>query len=689
MLAGLLVLVATLLSLAVCTDAQPYTTLVESLNPFAIAVNAAGDLFIGSGPGSSIVQFSSTGQEVATFNFTSSRTLTNPKLTSPTTLDFAALAIAPNDQLWAVDGYNLVLYDFTSTTAPLTSAVSVVGPVGEAFAIAFQPGAASSDPWVIFPADPNPIQQVSGTTGAVLNTVNASTGNLSTYAFFSLGLDTAGNLYLGAGYPGELFFFYPPYNEFFTESDPDPTGLQLHLIKLSPNGTVLYNTQLVNPELYSRITSVVVTQSGSDVYVSSQSGLFHVSGDSGTLLDSVVLPQTEPGTVAYMNILDMVLSPTTGDLLTVSYAAVVGEISTTDLSVLGSFTVNTSAIQIDPLIVAVSPTTGIVYVMDDEPLGAIEKFAPDGTDLGPFQYYNATTGVPSFTSMVCDAQGNVYIPIYTNQTTGEGVVQKFSPDAVLLQTFSDPTAALYFGSYNLLAVSLASGILAVQNGVAPNTYDCVIVFWAADGTVINRITAPGNQCATGGFTSTDNFAFVDFSNETVVVLSPTTGDIINQISYPGWYPFWMFVTPDDRIFVEDGSVNQVIEFNLQGDVLSIPVAGSLNLAPNTIAYSPLKELLYVASSTLVAVVAFPAGPPASSTVLGGTRHHNSLRACRSITYSLSAGRITHALLCLLFDCVTRSVCAQTLSSSACVASRSRCTASTVRCTLSSHPPPPP
>ena len=606
----LLGLVAILLSVLACVAGQPYTVLVETVIPRDVAVDSSGNVFVGTGFSSTIFEYNSADQKVATFNYTTSRTLLKPTPPTPQP-DIASLAFSPNGQLWAVDGVNLRLFDFTSTSAPLTSQVTVVGPIGESFAIAFQPDSTSLDPWLIFPQDPTPIQQVSATTGAVLNTLNTTTGNLSTYAYTALSLDSAGNIYLAAYYPSSLIFYYGPYNEYFVGGG----QTALYIVKLSPNGTLLYIEQLVDPAPYEYVTALVVTPSGSDIYAATFSGLFHLSGADGSLVNQVSPIGVDIAGPSNGAIYGMALSPPTGSLVVVSSGSVVAYLSATDLSVTHTFFTNATVLNIYPLIVAVSPIAGNVFVMDDNPLGAIEIFSPDGTDLGPFDY--SSGGGLSFTSLIFDAEGNVYIPIFTNATTSEGVVRKFSPSGDLLQTFSDPQESIYFGYYDLLGVSQTSGLLAVQN-VGPFFNECIIVFWDAHGNVINRVSA--SQCTTGGFTSTDDFVFANAYSDFVVTVSPTTGATLSQFNYSSqpWAPFWLAVTPDDRILVQDGVSGAIIAFNLQGDVLSIPVPGSLDLLPNTFAYSPLNQMLYVATGLIESVVVFPAGPPAPSNVLGGT-----------------------------------------------------------------------
>ena len=589
-----------------CVAGQPFTVLFQNQIPFDAVVDNAGHVYVATGPGSAITEYTSSGDRLATFNSTTSRTLQLPDPSTPL-LDFVALAFAPNGQLWAVDGFNLRLFDFGgASSSPLTSSqVAIVGPTSEAYAIAFQPNVTTNDPWLLFPGDASPVQQLSGVSGAVLQTLDTASTNLSQAAITALSLDAAGNVYVAAAYPSYAFFFNSEVDGYLY----NPGAIEtVTIVKFSPNGSIVYSADVTDSVVAaSYITGLAVSPSGDDIYVCSLKGLLHLSGVDGSQLHSSLMTD-------YPAFISIALSPVTGDLVVASQNAVIADFSATDLFLQSSFRTNTTAAQIEPLIVAASPT-GVVYTLNNPP-AAIEAFAADGTDLGAYYPNNDPTVTASFTSIITDAAGNVYLPTYTNTSTGQGVVQKVSPTGAVLQVFDDPPYQLYFTVYNLLAVSWTDGMVAVRN-TGPGGANCTIVLFASDGSVVSRFQSLTNTCRQGGFTSANNFVYVDpsYNGGSVVELS-VTGALLSSFNYSEpWTPYWLSVSPDDRIFVAD-VLTQVIEFNLQGDVLSIPVQASSNLVPVTISYSPTSSLLYVVSLTLGGVVVFPAAAPVSSGVLG-------------------------------------------------------------------------
>ena len=614
---GLLVAVvlAAVAVLCCCTApvsaALPYSIFQQVVSLAAIAVDSQGHIFVATGAGASITEYDSTGNRLAVFNSTTAGQVNLP-FSNVTAINPVSLAFSHNGQLWEVDGTNLRLLDFASQADPLTSSQVTVLDTAEAASIAFQPNAATNDPWLLFPLATNPVQRLSAVTGDVLVTLNTSSNPaLSAYGFTALDVDADGNLYLAAVYPSYAIYPYllPELDEIFVL---DFYEAYFSLAKVSPDGTVLWLVNVTDANPLEYLIDLAVSASG-DVYGSTATALFRFSGTNGSQLASV--PITADSIVGGGILQSLAIDPLSGSLVAGSTANVVIQYSTPDLTVQSAFFTNSTGSQLDPGLVSISSLTGIVY----EAVGAdgsIERIAPDGTDLGPFGG-NVTTG--GSYSITVDAQDNVFVLELTNQTSYAGVVQKLSPAGDVLLTFNDQLYPLYFRLYSPVAVNNNNGqVLVLNSGPLYSPQVCNWTVFASDATVVSRYSTDG--CGDAVFTSTNQLVYADGSlnGGSVVIADSTTGVTLSSFNYSeAWNPYWLAITPDDRLFVVDNG-RQVIEFDLQGRILSVPVPASLNLAPNVAAYSPLNNLLYVTAFSVSGVVTLPVAPPATSTVLGGT-----------------------------------------------------------------------
>ena len=560
------------------------------------------------------------------------------------TFQFNGLAFNPAGQLVAIDTNNKRLVEFTggiAGTSPSAVQVTSVPLSASPLTMAFQAG--SSDPWLLVPgclpglasfglcvaATPgyNPIQQVSASTGAVLASINTSAvAALDDYLFSSVQFDSAGNAYLAGLYPGvSTGALYNPFTDFaqytfgfgafvgVPASNEFPQAISL--IKLSPSGSLVYVVNVTLPQ-FSPFYKLAVSAAGTDLYASTSDAVYHFSATTGALLGSVPLNGSSEV---------VAVSPASGDVIALTSDFAVLNLYASNLTVRDSFL--TSEVTLTPARVAASPVSGVVYVLDEFD-GDVTAFASNGTDLGLF----ATSGAAELSlSLACDGQGNVYVEVVSNATApygvgGLGTVQKLSANGTLLQTFDDPLFPLYLLQNSPLAINPNNGQVAAVN-FGPGFDTCNLTIFAASGFVVGRLALPDSFCfedvlSTVAFTSTNELVYIEYAAGLdnagrVVLASSTTGTILSSFNYSSaWDPTWLAVSPDDRLFVVDSMSNQVLEFNLLGELLSIPVPTSLNLIPYSVAYSSHDNLLYVVDRKASSVLAFSAAA-SSSSVLGG------------------------------------------------------------------------
>lgn len=580
--------------------AQPYSVLVQSIEPSAVAVDSSGNIYLGTGTASLIYEYSSSGQKLATFNTGSAASAHVPN-TNTTAIDPAALAFF-GGQLWVMDGINLRLLDLSSTSDPLNSSqVLVVSLTDIAYAIAFE--AVNPNPWLLLPLNPSPVQQFTARgSGPAMPLTTLNTSAFSDYQLTALAVDGDGSVYLGAAYPASAFYTF--FLDVSDELSYSPSSIQfLAILKYGADGSLLYAANVTSAAAGGKYFSgFAVTSSGSDLYACTFNELFRFNGTDGTQLASVVVATDGTDTPGSGSFSSTALSPVTGDVVAVSFGDVVADYSAADLTLQSEFLTNQTVLPIQPQLMTASPTTGVVYVLGGSN-GIVQAFLPDGTDLGVFGAFPPAV----VQQLATDAAGNIYVGFITNSTDKSGLVQKLSPAGVVRQTFEDPLGPIYPAYNKLLAVNQHNGQLAV-GGAAPGE-GCIITVFAADGTVLNRIPYP-NGCYLGAFTSSGDLAFPDFSS--VIILSVTTGLVVSSFNYTaGWEPFEVAVTPDDRLFVAN-FLSDVTEFDLQGNLLASIVPASLGVVAYTIAYSPLDQLLYVNDLGKTAILAFPAGAPAGS-----------------------------------------------------------------------------
>src|SRR5450432_920947 len=93
---------------------------------------------------------------------------------------------------------------------------------------------------------------------------------------------------------------------------------------------------------------------------------------------------------------------------------------------------------------------GNLYVSTNS--NTIEKFAPDGTDLGVF----ASTGINNATGLAFDRSGNLYAANF-----GGNTVEQFAPDGTDLGVFANvirPTGLAFDGAGNLCVANFGNSI---------------------------------------------------------------------------------------------------------------------------------------------------------------------------------------------------------------------------------------
>ena len=238
--------------------------------------------------------------------------------------------------------------------------------------LAFQPSAASNDPWLLFPASPTPIQRVSGSTGTLLTALDTA-AILPNSTFTALSVDAAGNVYLAAAYPPYAFQFYAAGDGY----EYSPSLIEyISIAKVSPSGALLFVVNVTNPGGGSYINGLAVTASGGDIYASTSGALFRLSGSDGAQLDFLEVATNGTVTAGSGGFSAIAISPPA------SFDNVVADYSTSPFALQSVVLTNSTAVPITPLLTAASPTDGVVYVLGQN--STIQALTPDDTDLGVF-----------------------------------------------------------------------------------------------------------------------------------------------------------------------------------------------------------------------------------------------------------------------------------------------------------------
>ncbi len=204
----------------------------------------------------------------------------------------------------------------------------------------------------------------------------------------------------------------------------------------------------------------------------------------------------------------------------------------------------TSAFVAGPTGIALD-SDGNVYVTTTS--NKIEKFAPDGTDLGVF----ASTGINFAMGLAFDRNGNLYAANFIGNT-----IEKFSPNGTDLGVFANvisPTGLAFDGAGNLYVANLGTRVdrfapdgtplgtfatvnlnnpegLAFDSGgnlyVANNGSDSIEIF-SPSGAHLGEITSPNLSGPIGlAFDSAENLYAVNSLTSTIEKFTPAGDDSI-------------------------------------------------------------------------------------------------------------------------------------------------------------------
>ncbi|MGB8340533.1 MAG: NHL repeat-containing protein [Chthoniobacterales bacterium] len=147
-------------------------------------------------------------------------------------------------------------------------------------------------------------------------------------------------------------------------------------------------------------------------------------------------------------------------------------------------------------------SSGNLYVSTNP--NSIEKFAPDGTDLGVF----ASTGLNFAMALAFDSSGNLYAANF-----GGNTVEEFAPDGTDLGVFAyvtRPTGLAFDGAGNLYVANFGATILRF----APN------------GTPLGAFATTGLNNPEGlAFDSSGNLYAANNGSDTIEVFSPSGVDL--------------------------------------------------------------------------------------------------------------------------------------------------------------------
>ncbi len=163
----------------------------------------------------------------------------------------------------------------------------------------------------------------------------------------------------------------------------------------------------------------------------------------------------------------------------------------------------------------------------------IEKFAPDGTDLGVF----ASTGLNFAMALAFDSSGNLYAANF-----GSNTIEEFAPDGTDLGVFAyvnaRPTGLAFDGAGNLYVA----------------TFGATILRFAPDGTPLGAFATTGLNNPEGlAFDSSGNLYAANNGSDKIAVYSPS-GVYLGALATTGLHgPVGLGFDTDGNLYV----VNQL------------------------------------------------------------------------------------------------------------------------------------
>ena len=422
--------------------------------PFAMAFDAAGELFVTT-PGSSdvVLKLNAQLQLVQTINAT---TLTG--------LQYPEAVVVIGSSLFVGDYLTSTLYQLNLTTGALlaTHDLTVAGIT------ALNDMVAAPDGRSLYLLDfslEEPLRQVA-LNGTLLRTFNTSQYYSNDGGqYVDLTIDAAGNLYL-------TLISVSPYtynsNTYYTDSGP---GV---LVVLNNAGALLRSFPIPVGQYNAPYPlGVAVLPDGSAIFV--------VDEDNAALLS-----YTANGTLRWNVSTDLngrvsspsraVIDPTgTGLYVSDSANSRIDRFSTATGAALATYRVAAAAVR-EPEGLAWNPFTNTLLVSDIG-LGSVVIVAANGTQLGTLQLGAPAQGPSSAdlpSSLGVDAAGFIYV-----FDGGVGALNKFSPNGSLVQSFTTTNPALVnYGGW---------GLVVTSNGDvwAPDQVNYRVVHWAANGTLLS------------------------------------------------------------------------------------------------------------------------------------------------------------------------------------------------------------
>ena len=557
---------------------------IQSNQPFSLATDAAGDLFVTASGTDIVVRLSPSLQMLPPLNSSSLPGLQYP---------YAVAVIGSS--LFVADYLTALLYRVNISSGALLSTVdlSLAGISSPADVVAAVDGLS------LYVLDANPVQAVHQVflNGSLIRDVNTSQYVTNADGeILDLAVDAAGHIYL-ATFVAEAETYGA-----YTYEVPSTTAPGV-LFVLNASGSLLRQFPIpIGAYSAPYPQGVAVLPDGSAVFVVDyyNSALLKLSAN-GILLWNVTTQINGSFSIPQRAAVD----PTGTSVYVSDYAnSRVDRFSAATGAVLSTFLVSAAAV-FAPEGLAFNSLTNQLLVTDIG-TGTVAKVAVNGSQTGQLRFGHPAMGgiggaVDEPSCIGVDAAGFIYV--YDGE---QAVLDKFSPSGAIVQTFSTSNPAL---------ISYAGWALVVTaNGDvwSPDQVNNRIVHWAANGTLLNTY----NQTWAGSSTF-QPLALAQLPNTNLAVtdrggyvwIFTTAGQIVTRFNLsqtvrfsPRGLAVGVASNGQPLIFVSDPAGPAIRVFSITGQLVrSLNQSSPALQFPLGMALSPAGDL-YVSDDLYVVLV---------------------------------------------------------------------------------------